>query len=401
MIESLLARGVRIDNPHTVTVDDTVNADLIADDVIIHGGSRLTGTSTSIGPGSIIGTEAPVTINECQLGAGVSLAGGTFSGATFLDGVSFGSGAQVRPGTLLEEQASCAHTVGLKQTVLMPFCVTGSLINFCDALMAGGTGRNNHSEIGSSYVHFNFTPHQDKATASLIGDVPRGVMLDQPPVFLGGQGGLVGPCRIEYGTVVPAGTINRRDILDGGRLVLGQAGTRHASIAFTPGAYGGISRILRNNLIYVGNLIALTQWYHLARAPFMTATPHGTACFEGALRRLGSGIAERLSRLDKLATAMPRSLELARSRHTGDLPDSPYAEQQRFMDAWPDIRESLVTQVAEDSTPVGNECVAALTMAAAGTPYLDAVAGLSPDERAAGTAWLQNIVDRAEDLWTR
>ena len=50
-----------------------------------------------------------------------------------------------------------------------------------------------HTEVGSSYIHFNFTPDGDKTTASLFGDVPRGVMLNQPPIFLGGQGGTVGP----------------------------------------------------------------------------------------------------------------------------------------------------------------------------------------------------------------
>ncbi|NTV96894.1 MAG: TOBE domain-containing protein, partial [Thiobacillus sp.] len=59
----------------------------------------------------------------------------------------------------------------------MPFVTPGSLVNVCDCLMAGGTDRRNHSEVGSSYVHFNYTPHQDKATASLLGDVPHGVML--------------------------------------------------------------------------------------------------------------------------------------------------------------------------------------------------------------------------------
>ena len=83
-----------------------------------------------------------------------------------------GSGAHVRAGTLLEEEFDGAHAVGLKQTLFLPFVTAGSLINFCDALMAGGTSRKNHSEIGSSYIHFNYTPHRDKATPSLVGDVP-------------------------------------------------------------------------------------------------------------------------------------------------------------------------------------------------------------------------------------
>lgn len=76
-----------------------------------------------------------------------------------------GSGAHVRGGTILEEEANGAHTVGLKQTILMPFVTLGSLINFCDVLLAGGTSRTNHSEVGSSYIHFNFTPDGDKTTA--------------------------------------------------------------------------------------------------------------------------------------------------------------------------------------------------------------------------------------------
>ena len=97
-----------------------------------------------------------------------------------------------------------AHTVGLKQTIFFPF-VVGELNQFCDALMAG-RNRMEHSEIGSSFIHFNYTPHEDKATASLIGDVPRGVMLDQPPIF-GRAGGIVGPVRMEYGTVLAAGHV--------------------------------------------------------------------------------------------------------------------------------------------------------------------------------------------------
>jgi UDP-N-acetylglucosamine/UDP-N-acetylgalactosamine diphosphorylase len=41
-----------------------------------------------------------------------------------------GLGAQVREACILEEQASAAHCVGLKQTILFPFVTLGSLINF-------------------------------------------------------------------------------------------------------------------------------------------------------------------------------------------------------------------------------------------------------------------------------
>ena len=190
VIERLIQKGVGIPNPQAVEIGKDINPDQISGkNVTIHGGCKLYGDQTWLCEDVTLGKEAPATVINCQVGPQVQLKGGFFDGATFLKGASFGSGAHVRAGTILEEQASCAHTVGLKQTILFPFVTLGSLINFCDCFMAGGSGPENHSEVGSSYIHFNFSANQDKATASLIGDVPFGVMLDQPPIFLGGQGG--------------------------------------------------------------------------------------------------------------------------------------------------------------------------------------------------------------------
>ena len=195
-------QGVRIDAPESIQVDDAIDPDRISkNNVIVHAGCKLFGQRTLICEGAELGYESPVTLNNCYVGPHVKLKGGYFENAVFLEGAQAGSGSQVRGGTIFEEQASIAHTVGLKQTILFPYVTLGSLINFCDCLMAGGTSRKNHSEVGSSYIHFNYTPNQDKATPSLIGDVARGVMLNQSPIFLGGQGGLVGPCRLAYGTI--------------------------------------------------------------------------------------------------------------------------------------------------------------------------------------------------------
>jgi hypothetical protein len=110
----------------------------------------------------------------------------------------------------------------------------GLLINFCDCFMAGGTSRKDHSEVGSSYIHFNFTPDGDKATASLFGDVPRGVMLKQPRIFLGGQGGAVGPLICGYGNVVAAGSILRRSHPNEIQLIFRPSRTAKLSIDYVP-----------------------------------------------------------------------------------------------------------------------------------------------------------------------
>jgi UDP-N-acetylglucosamine/UDP-N-acetylgalactosamine diphosphorylase len=188
LITALIEKGVKIPNPFSVEISEEVNINLISsEDVTIHSGCKIFGKKTLIMQGVTLGSRSPVTIKNCQLGKNVELKGGYFEGSTFLDSANMGDGAEVREGCLLEEEANGAHTVGLKQTILFPFVTLGSIVNFCDILMAGGTNRRNHSEVGSSYIHFNYTPNQDKATASLIGDAAYGVMLNQPPIFLGGD----------------------------------------------------------------------------------------------------------------------------------------------------------------------------------------------------------------------
>jgi UDP-N-acetylglucosamine/UDP-N-acetylgalactosamine diphosphorylase len=386
-VDALLRRGVKMPAPYTVDVANDVNPNRIATGCVIHAGCRIRGAETSIGPDCVIGAEAPATIEDCQLGSGVSLAGGYFAGATFMDGSSVGSCAHVRPSTLLEEQASCAHSVGLKQTLLMPFVVTGSLVNFCDCLMAGGTGRKNHSEVGSSYVHFNFTPHGDKATPSLIGDVPRGVLLDQAPIFLGGQGGLVGPVRVAYGTVIAAGTVWRRDVLEPGMLLTAGSGMPRA-LRYDPSAIPDLSRVAANNLAYIGNLHALLLWYRHVRTPLFDGDALRRHLFEGALRRLDGMVAERIKRLDELAARLP----------AGDGGPSQHTFNSVLRGRWPALLGELQAKVGKDQFPAARDNFLAKCSMDGATDYLAAVGSLHAEARAAATAWLQAEVDAIAGL---
>jgi bifunctional UDP-N-acetylglucosamine pyrophosphorylase / glucosamine-1-phosphate N-acetyltransferase len=396
-VRALLERGVIVHAPHTVHVDPSVSPDRIAKGAEIHPGCRLTGATTSIGPDSIIGSEAPVTLEDTQLGTCVELKGGYFSKATFLDGASMGSCAHVRPGTLLEESASGAHSVGFKQTVLLSFVVTGSLVNFCDCLMSGGTNRKRHSEVGSSYVHFNFTPHQDKATASLIGDVPRGVMLDQAPIFLGGQGGIVGPARVEYGTLIPAGVVLREDALEPNQIVYPRALPDGETKPYSMGAYRDIRRIVVNNLIYLGNIRALRCWYAFVRRGQMAHTPHGEACYEGALSQLKTIEAERLARLREFANKLPHSIELLKE-HPGA--ERWQREQRSFLDQWPAIEAKLHDDVCESAGARDRDTLLhAISHASHGSTFIELIQALTPAAKQAGTRWLQAVVDSTAATW--
>jgi UDP-N-acetylglucosamine/UDP-N-acetylgalactosamine diphosphorylase len=373
-----------------VEIEQDVDLDNIAADAVIHSGSRIRGKDTSIGSGCVIGAESPATIENCQLGRCVQLKGGYFSGAAFFDGSNLGSGAHVRAGSILEEEAGGAHSVGLKQTVFLPFVTAGSLINFCDALMAGGTSRKDHSEIGSSYVHFNFTPHQDKATASLVGDVPNGVFLDNRPVFLGGQGGLVGPARIAYGSVVAAGGVCRRDIAVPDQLYI-PAPPKEDTRPYETGAYGSIDRIVKNNLTYIGNITALREWYGNVRCRFVRDR-FDQAVLDGGAENLSVILDERIKRLGDLAGKMKYSFQwLKNNGGSADI----IAEQERFYSGWPDLEMKLKEEVAGQDMENRNVLVGALN----GDDYMACIKSLPPAVREAGRKWLQSIVSGTELFW--
>lgn len=378
-IEKLIEKGVQINQPTSVEIGDEVDPDRIsADGVVIYAGCKIFGEDTLILSGAKLGYEAPVTVDNCQIGPDVELKGGYFNQSVFLEKARLGLGAHVREATILEEQAVIAHTVALKHTILFPFVTLGSLINFCDCLMAGGTSRKNHSEVGSSYIHFNFTPNQDKATASLIGDVPRGVMLNCKPIFLGGQGGLVGPCRLNFGITVAAGTIVRKDEIREDRLIYGGEG-KGGSVAFSTGKYRRNNRIIRNNIIYIANLIALQQWYRQVRMLFISERFPETLML-GLKKNIHSAIKERIHRLETVCLNIPEKShqkpEL--NYHWLKLKDSFQVHQEKEGDR--ELRDKFLESVTR-------------SISATGKNYIAVIQGLAAQDSENGIRWLQGIVD--------
>jgi UDP-N-acetylglucosamine/UDP-N-acetylgalactosamine diphosphorylase len=389
-IIQLLHKGVDIPNPFTIDIGDEVNVDRISGTgVKIFPGCRIYGEHTVISNGSKIGYEGPVTIDNCQLGAKVELKGGYFNKSVFLEKANMGWGAHVREGCILEEEANGAHCVGIKQTILFPFVTLGSLINFCDCLMAGGKSRKDHSEVGSSYIHFNFTPDGDKTTASLIGDVPRGVMLNQPAIFLGGQGGIVGPLRMGFGNVVAANSVLRNDFQEDNKLIIGRTHSAK-TISFKPRAYTGFRRIITNNIIYIGNLMALEEWYIHVRRPFLESQEFGQLIFSGLLDKLALAKKERIKRLQALAEKAKISPE-DEGKGTADM-----AGRNEFFERFSEL-EGMMTERSRDdvagsyrddflsaSDKMRNE---------RGSNYISVIQGFPRNVSEKGVLWLQKIVD--------
>jgi len=396
-IQLLIDKGVTIPSPFSVEIGDDVDPGRISGNgVVIHNGCKIRGENTFISKGSVLGYEGPVCVENCWLGQKVHLKGGFFQNSVFLDKSSAGSGAHVRGGTILEEEASIAHTVGLKQTILFPFVTLGSLINFCDCFMAGGTSRKDHSEVGSSYIHFNYTPNQDKATASLIGDVSRGVMLNNKPIFLGGQGGLVGPCCLNYGTVIAAGTIQRKDEFDKDRLLFGGA-MKRGSVHASSGIYQNVKRIIRHNINYIANLVALLNWYEHVRSRFISGEFSGEL-FSGLQITLKVAINERIKRLKALNDKFNFSISEMMKTNKGS--SVLIKQKQEFIDNWSAIDEKILTFLTpEDSLckKTRNIFIDMLinTINTNGnTDYINLIQNLDDKAVFAGTLWLEEIVEQ-------
>ncbi len=385
----LLNKGVDIPNPGTIDIGDEVNVEQISEKGIkIYPGCRIYGSKTVISSGCQLGYEAPVTIEDCQLGLAVELKGGFFCKSVFLEKSYMGMGAHVREGCILEEEAGGAHCVGLKQTILFPFVTLGSLINFCDCLMAGGTSRNNHSEVGSSYIHFNFTPDGDKATPSLIGDVPKGVMLNQPSIFLGGQGGIIGPLRIGYGNVAAAGSILRKDYPKKNQLIFSAPPAKSIQITRSS-SYTDIKNIVENNILYLANLKALAAWYTTVRKQFFDTQEFGSLIYSGAVDLLMKACKERLVRLSQMVQ------KAAFSSQQNIKPDFS-SESQALHEHMGDIESILNETIHDDETKRAREAFLRDFLQYYGNgpkSYIETIQKLPPDVSVRGVKWLQGIVD--------
>ena len=399
-LQLLARKGVAIPNPQSVLIGDEVDLDRVAGkDVVIYPGCKILGAHTLIMPGVRLGHEGPVTVEDCQIGPDVELSGGFFRGSAFLEKANMGAGAHVREGCIIEEEAGGAHTVGLKQTILFPFVTLGSLINFCDCLMAGGTSRKNHSEVGSSYIHFNYTPNQDKATPSLMGDVPRGVMLNQPPIFLGGQGGLVGPVRIAYGSVIAAGVVYRRDVFEGGGLLLDDE-PLDREMRFHPGLYWQLEKPVLNNINYIANLIALRHWYVNVRVLFFQGDDMNEMLYQGVIQKLDEAVKERVRRFKELSEKMPESAEKYRAIMKAGASETLLNQKKTLHEQWPALEEIFLQNVDAGGDPSSREPFLAeldKRISENGKDYVATIQGLDTAYAAMGTAWLQGIVDGIND----
>ena len=190
-------------------------------------------------------------------------------------------------------------------------------------------------------------------------------MLNQRPIFLGGQGGLVGPCRLAFGTVIAAGSIYRKDELRQGRLIF-EGLMKSGNIAFTSGIYRSLKRIMANNIIYIANLIALMQWYLYVRSKFISDN-FPDVLFDGLKEKLNMAIDERIRKLKDFCQNQPDFDGIEDSFNKMCLNEGDRS-----------LRDTFLKHIDSEKS---------------GMNYISVIKGLENKSSELGTKWLQGIVD--------
>jgi acetyltransferase-like isoleucine patch superfamily enzyme len=315
----LSQRGVNLTGPDRVYIGEDVRLERICPGAVLIN-ATVTGSNTFIGAEAQIGTSGLARIHDAQIGSHVLLGAGTYENCVLLTGAKTRGFAEFRQGTVLEEQAEVGHSVGLKNTLFTTGVVAGSLINFCDVFLSGGSSRKDHSEVGSGAIHFNFDFRGDKF-GSLMGDA-TGCLLKSRRIFVGGNSGVVAPVHLGFGAVVAAGSIVRKDVAEN-KMSSGDAPRQDGD--YDPDRYFGLSRKFRVTARLVGNLHAMRAWYEKIRLP--CADSSDKPLYIAAGREFDRHIQHRVNELMEVIGKLEKSL----SKTCGDPQNRSFCEQHRML----------------------------------------------------------------------
>lgn len=345
----------------------------------------IRGSETAIGSRSRVGISGTSVLVNSQVGRGVELGAGSYRNTTLFDGVKIRGFAEMRRGTVLEEEAEVGHNVGLKHTFFTVGVVAGSCINFCDALVTGGSSRHDHSEIGSGAIHFNFDPHGDKF-GSLIGDA-TGLLLRKRRIFIGGNSGVIAPVHIGFGAVVAAGTFVRNDV-EAGQMYVGAKEPRLSKDVrhFDPDVYYDLRRKLLNTAELCGNLHALENWYSRIRVTFATGLER-VLC-ESAMKNIRIHLEHRVKELDRVITKLSSI-----SSKAGATP-SPFRNQHLLISEMRSQIHSLLMQTHESAATPPEDFLDEYRRARATIDHCAAIHGMTEIKSRHAEEWLLSMASR-------
>jgi UDP-N-acetylglucosamine/UDP-N-acetylgalactosamine diphosphorylase len=226
----------------------------------------------------------------------------------------------------------------------------------------------------------------------MMGNVYQGVMLNKQPVFLGGQGGIVGPVRIAFGCISAAGSIIRNSEQRCDRLIMG--GTmRSASVQWRPGIYTRPDRILAENIYYISGLYALKAWYHFVRSLF-TWDWMSQALVFGLQANIDVCIQERIKRLDAFGNKLLQSKNILLQRGKGqgspsvDVHDTVLEKLSRLYSIFDQVENDIKTPGPDGETFIQHIDTKNMNHK---RDYIGFIQNLEDSVLTMGSAWLKGI----------
>ncbi|MGK5093403.1 hypothetical protein WDW89_15510 [Deltaproteobacteria bacterium TL4] len=420
-LRDLQNNGVVIPAPEHVFITQDVPLNQIASGVVLYPSCRISGKNThlhqeaviglrgpvciensTVGTQAVIGNLGPVTLNQTIVGPKTVLGSGVAEQAVFLgketqvNEFTTGFGFRTRKGSLYEEDVSTAQYTDTKMTILFPWVTLGSNINFCDTLLAGGTGPElgNFSEVGSGTVHFNFTLRGDKATASLLGNVPNGVFLKEDRLFIGGNNSFIGPILGDFGAYTAAGIRVSGKLKPG--LNLGK-GFPTGNTDYNPQVYSRAKKIIGQQINFVGQLTALYHWYQKVRCPLATNLEL-RELYQAGGKIIELNIHERIKHIEHYVESLEGSIKILSEQPLP--PKQTIEEQKTLLLHWPHLKEHLL--LYEDhiwEVPVLLTQGLEESASKFSPQYTKVIQNLSNDSIESGIAWLSSIVYRCEHFF--
>ena len=421
-LRNLLERGVHIPDLNLVHITRDVKLENIAPGCTIYPFVRITGSKTQIHSGARIGARGPVDLEnsligknavigdlgqvtlidtvvgpKSVLGAGVAEQAVFLGKETMINDFTTGYGFRVRKGSLYEEDASSAQHTDTKMTILFPWTTLGSDINFCDALLAGGTGPElgSFSEVGSGTIHFNYSIRGDKATASLFGDVFQGVFLDQERLFIGGNNSLLGPVKANFGTMTAAGARIKGKLPKG--LNYGHSLPK-GTVDYDAGIFSGVSGIVKNQVNVLAELTALANWYKQVRINCAAQAPEQKFLYESGLCMIELNYQERLHQLNRYVDFLENSVRLLESMQASK---KQISEQKDLLSRWPKLDSEFKNlEKHEIQIPESLKDEFDNLQSQGQSDYTGLIKNLSQSGKQTGKTWLSEIAGIVRNVYT-
>lgn len=403
----LKTKGVIIPNPENVYINDDVNIEQIEKSVVLLPGTSLQG-NIILRENTVIGPNAFLKNVVCS--RNVHLASGVYENCVFLDGAKTRLGTEIRNDSLFMEMVETSHTVGCKMTILGIKVVLGSLVNYCDIFVSGGSNEPfAFTEIGSGAIHYNFTPNGLKF-GSLIGPGAVGEMFGLfPKTFIGGNTQLVAPIKIDSQVLIPAGSSVRSSVKSG--TLYSEENKQSTTSNFSLDLLTSVFKKVSHTSELIIHYKALALYFERVRILFakLAKDPLLEQIFRQAIHIINNNIQERLywlfssnglySKLEKSLICHEESLKKSLPLEKVSFHLKEIAEQQSLLSIQDSLKEILnapLQTIKEEKNflALWTKHVSNFISTQDNINYFDCLCALSHEDKVQGKIWLESLISQ-------